>query len=254
MARILADEQFAGHLHIVPEAVITSSEVLTDESRRHVEEAWGKVLFNHYGATETGGVAAECDHHHGMHLYDDFVIVEVVDEHNRPVPRGVFGDKLLITVLFKRVQPLIRYELSDSVRLAITPCESDLPFDFIDAVQGRTEELLHFFTPTGAETTVHPNLFHQIMDTIAVSGWQIIQEPHQLTILLSGLRDGFVDETLEQTVQQALGKQGIVVPPIHVQRVAEIPKESSGKTPLIKTTHSQKQRISTTSVRQEDGS
>jgi len=97
------------------------------ETRRRVGQAWGEVLFNMYGATECG-LAAECDQHRGMHLQEDLVIVEVVDQDNRPVPPGVYGDRLLITVLFKRTQPLIRYEMSDSVRLSPDPCPCGRPF------------------------------------------------------------------------------------------------------------------------------
>jgi phenylacetate-coenzyme A ligase PaaK-like adenylate-forming protein len=118
MARILADEQLAGRLQISPRAVFTSSEMLTQETRRRTVQAWGERIFNQYAATECGSLAAECEHHRGMHLMEDLVIFEVVDQSNRPVPPGAYGDKLLITMLGSRTQPLIRYELDDSVRLA----------------------------------------------------------------------------------------------------------------------------------------
>lgn len=235
MAKILADEQRAGHLHIQPKVVFTSSEVLTDEARRHIEAAWGKVLFNQYAATETGGLAAECDAHHGMHLYEDLVIFEFVDEQYQAVPAGQFAAKLLITSLFNRTQPLIRYELSDSVQLSTEACNSKRPFALIEAVQGRTEDILHFPTTAGDLVSIHPNVFHQIMDTIPVGAWQIIQEQEadSLTVLLSGVQNGFVDETLITKLSSALEIQGVTAA-IHVQRVDSIPKSASGKSPLIK--------------------
>jgi phenylacetate-coenzyme A ligase PaaK-like adenylate-forming protein len=54
LARILAGEQLAGRLRISPDMIFTSAEVLTDETRRRVEQVWGKRLFNQYAATETG--------------------------------------------------------------------------------------------------------------------------------------------------------------------------------------------------------
>jgi phenylacetate-coenzyme A ligase PaaK-like adenylate-forming protein len=105
MARILADEQLSGRLHIAPHLVFTSSEVLTDETRQLVEKAWGHKLFNQYAAAESGGLAAECTDHRGLHLYEDLVIFEVVDQNNHPTPAGVYGEKLLITLLFNRTQP-----------------------------------------------------------------------------------------------------------------------------------------------------
>ena len=138
MMRVLADEQLAGHLQIAPCSVLCSSEVLTQETRRRAVQAWGESLFNAYSATECG-MGAECDQHRGMHLMEDLAIVEVVDQDNRLVPPGAYGDKLLITTLFKYTQPLIRYELDESVRLSLDPCPCGRPFRLVDDVQGRVE-------------------------------------------------------------------------------------------------------------------
>jgi phenylacetate-CoA ligase len=233
LLRILADEQLAGRLQIAPRTVISGSEVLTQETRRRVVQAWGEQLFNMYGATECG-LAAECNQHRGMHLAEDLVIVEVVDQDNRPVPPGVYGDKLLITVLFKYTQPLIRYEMDDSVRLSPDLCPCGRPFRLIDDIQGRVEEALSFADEAGGSVKVQPLVFNRIMDTLPVSGWQVVQEADGLHVLLSDVRGRLNDEALADTMRQALAEQGAVIPPVEVQRVASIPKSASGKAPLIK--------------------
>ena len=238
MARILADEQLAGRLQIRPRAVFTSSEVLTEETRKRIVQAWGERLFNQYAATESGSLAAECDHHRGMHLMEDLVIVEVVDQDNRPVPPGIYGDKLLITVLFNRTQPLIRYELDDSVRLSPYPCPSGHPFALIDDVQGRVEDVLSFPGVAGGVVNVHPLIFSRIMDILPVNGWQVVQETNGLQVLLSGVRGEFEDDMLAATLQQALAEQGALVPDVGVQQVESIPKTAAGKAPLIKSNRS----------------
>ena len=141
MACILADEQLAGRLQIRPRAVFTSSEVLSEETRRRIVQAWGDRLFNQYAATESGSLAAECEHHRGMHLMEDLVIVEVVDRNNRHVPAGAYGDKLLITVLGSRTQPLIRYELDDSIRLSPEPCPTGHPFALVEYLKDLYQRL-----------------------------------------------------------------------------------------------------------------
>ena len=186
MMRLLADEQLEGRLQVAPRAVMTSSEVLTEETRRRIVQAWGERLFNQYAATEIGSLAAECEHHRGMHLMEDLVMVEVVDKNNHPVPAGVYGDKLLITVLGSRTQPLIRYELSDSVRLSSDRCPSGHPFRLVDAIQGRVEEVLSFQGVAGGVVHVQPLVFSRIMDTLPVSGWQVVQEADRLRVLLEG--------------------------------------------------------------------
>ena len=107
MLRLLAEEQVAGRLRVSPRFVFSASEVLTDSTRALAAQAWTIRPFNVYGATETSGIAADCDRHAGMHLFEDLVITEVVDERHRPVPAGTFGAKLLVTVLFSRTLSLI---------------------------------------------------------------------------------------------------------------------------------------------------
>ena len=235
MSRILAEEQLAGRLNIQPAKTFTSSEVLTDETRRRVKLAWGDEPFNQYGATETADIAAEYKSCRHMHLFEDLVIVEVVDEQYKIVPRGTFGAKLLVTTLFSRTQPLIRYELNDSVRLGTETCSGGLPFAVLESVQGRVEDELLLPAKSGGRMPIQPLVFNRVMDILPVSGWQIAQAADdQLTVLLSGVRDEMVDAKLIEALMQSLNSEGAAVPGIQVKRVSAIPKTSSGKAPLIK--------------------
>lgn len=235
MIGLLAEEQLAGRLNISPEFVFSASEVLTDRARRHAEAAWGKKPFDVYAATEPAGIASECDRHRGMHLFEDLVITEVLDEDNRPVPPGVYGEKVLVTVLFSRTLPLIRYEMSDSVRPAVSPhCPCGRPFALIDGVQGRIEDVLRFPATSGGQVTVQPALFHRIMDTVPAGGWQVVQEPEGLIVLLSGVREGFADSRLVDSLRRELAAQEVIVPSVKVRRIPAIPRTRAGKAPLIK--------------------
>jgi len=240
MIRLLAEEQLAGRLHISPEFVFSASEVLTERARRHAEAAWGKRPFDVYAATESAGIASECELHRGMHLFEDLVITEVVDEDNRPVPPGVYGEKVLVTVLFSRTMPLIRYEMSDSVRLATSPyCPCGRPFTLIEGVQGRVEDVLRFPAASGEQqVTVQPALFHRVMDTVPAGGWQVVQESEGLTVLLSGVQKGYVDDALAESLRRELAEQGAMVPSVKVRRVPAIPRTGAGKAPLIKANES----------------
>ncbi len=234
LIRILADAQLAGSLRIRPRSVISGSEVLTRETRRRAVSAWGEVLFDAYGTTDCGGIGAECDRHRGMHLQEDLAIIELVDRDNRPVPAGEYGEKLLVTVLGNRSQPLIRYELDDSLRLSPEPCPCGRPFRLIDDIQGRVHEILTFPDAAGGSVDVHPIVFHAIMDALPVNGWQVAQEADGLHLLLSGVRGELDEAGLAAAVRRALEKQGAVAPRIAVQRVVAIPQAASGKTPLVK--------------------
>ena len=235
MDRILAEEQIAGRLHIHPAKAFASSELLTDDTRRRVKTAWGDEPFNQYVATETADIAAERWECRRMHLFEDLVIAEIVDEAYLPVPPGTFGAKVLVTTLFSRTQPLIRYELNDSIRLSTETCSSGHVFGIIDGIQGRVEDTLRLPALAGGRTAVEPLVFSRIMDIMPVTSWQVAQEDDDgLTVWLTAPRPGFAGETLVSQLNRTLAEQGLRVPYIHVQVVAAIPKTAAGKSPLIR--------------------
>ena len=84
--------------------------------------------------------------------------MEVVDDRGAPVPPGLPGSKVLLTNLVNRAQPLIRYELADSVVLAAGPDPSGRPYDRIQRVDGRSDDVLSLPTADGGFVSVHPYL------------------------------------------------------------------------------------------------
>jgi putative adenylate-forming enzyme len=224
--RILAEEQSEGRLRVTPRAVMSASEVLTDDTRERIRIAFGVPATNVYAATETAGIASECRSGH-LHRYEDLVITEIVDEGNQPVPEGEYGAKTLVTVLFSRTQPLIRYELSD--RTAAAPgMPGDLPFALLVGIEGRQEEVLHF-----GGVAVHPNVFHGALERLPVAGWQVIDEGDRLRVLLVG--SARIDAAgTAATVQQALEAVGVHGTRVTVDLVDAIPRTELGKAPLVR--------------------
>ena len=224
--RILAEEQSDGRLQVTPRAVMSASEVLTADTRERIRAAFGVPATNVYAATETAGIASECRLGH-LHRYEDLVIVEVVDEDNQPMPEGEYGAKTLVTVLFSRTQPLIRYELSD--RIATAPgLPGDLPFSLLSGIQGREEEVL-----TLGGVAVHPNVFHGALERLPVAGWQVIDESGRVRVLLAGATE--VDATATaDAVRLALELVGAHHVPVAVDLVDVIPRTALGKAPLIR--------------------
>ena len=238
MLGILAEEQLARRLRIQPAFVYAASEVLTSQTRNRVKEAWGKEPFNQYVATEAASIAAEHEDCRHMHFFDDLVISEIVDEQYRPVPRGEYGAKILITTLFSRTQPLIRYELNDSVHVSAEPHDCGLPFAVLEGIQGRVENSLMLPAASGGEVLIRPLVINRIMDIVPVSGWQVVQQADSgLVVLLIGARNGLTDEGLVDQISRSLAQEGARVPYIRIQHVSEIPKTAAGKAPLIKAFH-----------------
>jgi phenylacetate-CoA ligase len=227
--RVLAEEQRRGRLQITPHFLFCASETLTLETRQHLVETWHVQPFNIYAATECGVLAAECASHQGLHLFDDLAMLEIVDEHNQPVPPGSYGARALLTTLFRRVQPLIRYELSDRVcRATQELCACGRPFSLLEGIQGRSSDSLSFSTPSGERVLVNSHVFSHILDNLSVRGWQIVQQREGLHIVLAGEQE-LQEEALLETLRQALAAQGVSLPPIRIERMAAIPRNESGK-------------------------
>ena len=131
-------------------------------------------------------------------------------------------------------RPLIRYELSDKVRLAATPCPCGRPFRAIDSVQGRVEETLHFPAAAAGRVAIDPVVFESVLDTVPATQWQVIQEPASLDILLAGLAADYRDEAIAEPLRRELSSRGAVAPEIRVRRVSAIPRGATGKAPLIR--------------------
>ena len=233
MLRILATEQLDGRLRIRPKAILSASEVLTGDSRARIRRAWGREPFDVYAATEPAGVGSECDRHEGMHLYEDLVVTEVVDDANRPVPVGELGAKVLVTVLFRRTQPLIRYEMSDCVALSARSCSCGRPFALLAGVRGRIEDTIRLPDARGGRVEVRPNVFHAALEQLDVRGWQVVLDKRGIRVLLAGAAPSVDSSDVERAIRAALVETGAVPPPIVVERVVEIPKTAMGKTPLI---------------------
>lgn len=230
----LAIEQQEGRLQIHPKIITVSSELLTEEMRQRIETVWGQKIFNTYVVTEAGALAGECNAHRGLHLYEDLDIVEVVDKFNRPVPPGVYGDKLLLTRLFNTTQPLIRYEVSDRLCLSALSCPCGRPFALVEDIQGRKEDILFFPGTAGTEVRIMPYVFHKVMDVIPVRQWQIIQEEGGLHVLVSGVREGYSQEALVNSLQGMLSAHGAAIPVIHVSQATLIQRSATDKVVYIK--------------------
>jgi putative adenylate-forming enzyme len=233
MLRVLAEEQLAGRLHVAPRSVHCSSEVMTPEARERVSRAWGRSPFEVYAATETGGIAAECERHGGMHLFEDLVIPEVVDDEYRPVAAGVAGSRLLVTVLFSRTLPLIRYELTDRVRLASEDCACGRPFRLVAEIEGRTDDVLELPASGGGKVRLHPIVFHRILDLVNASAWQIRQQREGLLVLVQAPEVEIDTESIERSIAAAVMAAGAVPGSVRVDKVAEIPPGASGKRPFV---------------------
>lgn len=234
LARVLAKEQLEGRLNIQPEVICTGGDGLTEDTRQLVEKAWGKLPYNSYASTETGGIAAECNFHSGLHMFEDMLIIENVDKKGRPVPAGEYGDKLLVTVLFRRLIPLIRYEVEDLILISDKPCPCGRTFRLIENIGGRICEVVWLPREAGGHVSFHPNFFIGILDPLPVSQWQVIHRKNdRLDVHVTNPRSDFREEMIQDALTRRFKAGGGVPPQINVVTVPDIPRGRTGKQVLV---------------------
>lgn len=173
-AEMLADEQLSGRLRLRLRELWTGGECLAPAARARMQAIFGCPVRNSYGASEFLPIAWECEHR-GLHVNDDWVILEPVDAQRRAVPPGARSHSVLLTNLANRVQPLIRYDLGDSVTLLDRPCGCGSAFPAI-SVEGRCDDALRIPLAGGGFGTVVPLALATVLEEEArVHDFQVVQ-------------------------------------------------------------------------------
>ncbi|MBL0726630.1 phenylacetate--CoA ligase family protein [Piscinibacter sp. HJYY11] len=182
-AVLLAQEHLAGRLRIRPSEIWTGGESMSPTMRRHVEQAFGCEVVDSYGASEFLALASPC-RCGCLHLNSDWAILESVDRDAQPVPQGQLGATALLTNLANRLQPLIRYDLGDRIRVHAEGCDCGSPFPLID-VLGRHDDTLRLVTQ-GREVSVLPLALCTVLEEEGgLVHFQVVQRgPAELEIVV----------------------------------------------------------------------
>ena len=115
---------------------------------------------------------------------------------------GAAGERVLLTVFGRRIQPLIRYEISDLVRLSNEQCACGRSCRVIESIDGREEDVLYFAaSDTGAPVAVHPNRFHHALERTAVESWQVLHDEAGVTIKLVGPQAHDVSSSVQRAIR-----------------------------------------------------
>jgi phenylacetate-CoA ligase len=120
------------------------AEPYTEETRRKIEEGLGVDVYNSYGLSEMNGpgVAFECEHKHGMHLWEDHFLIEIIDPQTaEPVADGQPGE-LVMTTLTREAMPLLRYRTRDITSLIPEPCRCGRTHRRLNRITGRSDDML----------------------------------------------------------------------------------------------------------------
>jgi len=216
--RALAHERDAGRLAIEPSVLWYGGEWLAPMAREHIERAFGCRVAGDYGASEFLNIAFECERG-ALHLNDDWVVLEPVDENYDPVPPDTASASVLLTNLANHVQPLVRYELGDSVTVVSKPCACGRPFPVI-RVDGRRDEILRLDDAKGHDVQIMPMaLCTAVEEGAGVHRFQVVQTgPAALRVRLeSASRPRNPGARVKDVLAQFLARQGLTHVAIRIE-------------------------------------
>jgi phenylacetate-CoA ligase len=151
----------------------------TEETRRRIEQAFGCEVYNSYGLTEMNGpgVAFECEHKAGLHLWEDNFLLEIINpETGEVLPEGEMGE-LVLTTLNREAMPILRYRTRDITSIIPEPCQCGRTHRRLNRITGRSDDMLII---RGV------NIFPQQIERVLMSFPQI---GRNYVIIIEGLDD-----------------------------------------------------------------
>jgi len=116
----------------------------SEEQRQRIEEMMGVKAYNSFGMSEMcgPGVGFECPEQNGLHFWEDYYIVEIVNpETLEPVPDGEIGE-LVLTTLCREAMPLLRYRTRDLTRVLGRSCPCGRNHIRLDRMRGRSDDMM----------------------------------------------------------------------------------------------------------------
>jgi phenylacetate-CoA ligase len=197
-----------------PEIIFTSGEMLEGALRTRIESAFEAPVCDVYGSTELKEIAWECRERDGYHINSDWVLVEIVE------PEGT----VLVTSLYNRGMPLIRYRLGDTGRFIAGRCRCGRSLPLMAVGFCRSVDM--FVLPGGRRISPY-TLINAVEVLEEIRQFQIVQESSDRVAVMVVPRREF-DREAEERVCTALGPHlpGIA---IEIRIVASIAREPGGK-------------------------
>lgn len=178
-----------------PKKVVSVAEVLSAVDEKRLEAGFQQKIFQIYQCTE-GFIGFTCSHG-TLHLNEDLLIIEkeYIDD-IRFIP--------IITDLFRKTQPIIRYRLDDILVEKKTPCPCGCAFQPIERIEGRCDDLLYVALPRGGTKPLFPDFVNRKITAASVeieeyevvqtrlNRWEIYLKPEFRSAVTTALHELFL--------------------------------------------------------------
>ena len=154
--------------HVIPriKLILTASEVLSDKDRYIIEKAFAAKVSNHYGLAEQIVMMGDCEKHEGLHNYDEYGYLELLDTDDPKIKR------IIGTNLHNLTTPLIRYDTGDLAVVSDEICSCGRTLPTIKNIIGRKDAVIK--TVEGYEIPTI-NFYTMLENFQEIDRWQIVQ-------------------------------------------------------------------------------
>lgn len=229
VAKLLAGEQEVGRLRINPVLLTVAAEGLAEDDYDRIARTFNAQVRSGYAANECPFLSYSCEQQ-WFHVNSDWVVFEPVDADYRPVPPGTQSHTVLLSNLANRIQPILRYDLGDSILERPDPCPCGSPLPAI-RVQGRAADVLVFPDEHDASIRIAPLVFGTALDRIpGIELFQIVQiTPTHLRVRMlfaAGVHPDRVWERVETEISGVLRTHQL--DHVTVERAEEPPQQTPG--------------------------
>mgnify|MGYP003291054176 CR=1 FL=1 len=220
--------------------LVIGAEPHSEDTRKRIEEMLGVKAYNSFGMSEMcgPGVAFECKEQNGLHIWEDYYIVEIVNPDTlEPVPDGEIGE-LVLTTLNREAMPLLRYRTRDLTRILPGSCPCGREHKRLDRMKGRSDDMI---------ILKGVNIFPIQIEAILMQ-FQELASDYLITLeTIDGnddmlveveMSDIFIDDyaklqRLEKEITRQLHDEILITPKVRLLPKGSIPK-SEGKAVRVK--------------------
>lgn len=208
-----------------PKVVISSAELLDENTRLLIERAFCCPVMDRYGSREMGLMACQCLEGRQYHVNMQRIYLELITDQGKEASENE-SEKVVVTDLGNYGMPLIRYEIGDRARLSLKrQCACGRRSECLSLIEGRTVDFL--IASDGKK--VHGLYFNRhIFKVRGVSQYRLVQESRHVVRLQVIENEPITSEQIEgliRLIREKIGENATV----EFEKVASLPKTPSGK-------------------------
>lgn len=220
--------------------LVIGAEPHSEDTRKRIEDMLGVKAYNSFGMSEMcgPGVAFECKEQNGLHIWEDYYIVEIINPDTlEPVPDGEVGE-LVLTTINREAMPLLRYRTRDLTRILPGDCPCGRHHKRLDRMKGRSDDMIILkgvnIFPIQIETILMQ--FKELASDYLIT-LETMDDNDCMTVEVE-LSEMFIDDysalqRLEKEITRQLRDEILITPKVRLVPKGSLPK-SEGKAVRVK--------------------